>query len=105
MREIGHPGDESVPAMTLPQILASCEVHGPIDLLKCDIEGAEAELFAECADWIDRVRNLVVELHRPYSSQEFLSHLECAGGSFQVYHQRSLEDGSALIFLHSADSD
>lgn len=105
MREIEHPGDESVPAMTLPQILASCEVHGPVDLLKCDIEGAEAELFAECADWIGRVRNLVVELHRPYSSQEFLSDLERAGASFQVYQQRSLDDGSALIFLHSDDPD
>ncbi len=103
IRELEHQEEESLPAMTLPQILASCDVHGPVDLLKCDIEGAESELFAECADWIGRVRNLVVELHRPYSAEDFLAHLDRAGARFQVYYQRSLDDGSELIFLQAAD--
>jgi hypothetical protein len=33
-----------------------------IDVLKCDIEGAEAELF-EDAPWMDRVGMAVVECH------------------------------------------
>jgi FkbM family methyltransferase len=103
MREIEDQEEDSIPAMTLPQILASCDVHEQIDLLKCDIEGAESELFSECADWISRVKNLVVELHRPYSSQRFLSHLDRAGARLQVYFQRSLDDGSELIFLQAAD--
>jgi hypothetical protein len=35
-----------------------------IDLLKIDIEGAEAELFGDtCESWIDRVVTIVMELH------------------------------------------
>jgi FkbM family methyltransferase len=34
-----------------------------IDLLKIDIEGAEKEVFEDCADWIDTVDVLMVELH------------------------------------------
>lgn len=47
----------------------------PIDLLKCDIEGAERELFEHCRGWIDRVRVMVVELHAPYGRDEFLDHV------------------------------
>ena len=39
-----------------------------VDLLKLDIEGAEAELFAPAARperWLPRVRRLVIELHGP----------------------------------------
>lgn len=45
----------------------SSMVHGLpfdcIDILKIDIEGAEAKVFAGNVDWLDRVRNLVIELH------------------------------------------
>ena len=35
-----------------------------IDLLKLDIEGAEAEIFSrDHRDWIDRIRTLVIECH------------------------------------------
>jgi FkbM family methyltransferase len=34
-----------------------------IDLLKVDIEGAEKEVFAASAEWIDKVEVVVVELH------------------------------------------
>jgi FkbM family methyltransferase len=40
---------------------------GTCDLLKCDIEGGEIELFADCRPWIGRVRNMVVETHDPYT--------------------------------------
>jgi FkbM family methyltransferase len=33
------------------------------DILKMDIEAAEAELFAGPTEWLDRVRMLVIELH------------------------------------------
>jgi hypothetical protein len=55
-----------------------------IDLLKCDIEGSEAELFANCAPWIDRVRNLVIEVHPPYSPALLHQHLRAAGWEFDV---------------------
>jgi len=35
-----------------------------IDLLKCDIEGAEVEVFSEgCDEWLSRTRCMVVETH------------------------------------------
>ena len=35
-----------------------------IDLFKCDIEGAELEVFRdECDDWLPRVRSILIEVH------------------------------------------
>lgn len=34
-----------------------------LDLLKMDIEGAERAVFDDCADWIDRVEAIIVEVH------------------------------------------
>ena len=34
-----------------------------VDILKIDIEGAEAKLFAGNCDWLENVRAMVVELH------------------------------------------
>lgn len=53
---------------------------GPIDLLKCDIEGAERELFEHCGGWINRARVMVVELHAPYRREEFLEHVQRGTG-------------------------
>lgn len=56
-------GDEPLAdVVTIDDLL---DEHGldEIDLLKCDIEGAEEELFADCSGWIDRVRLAVVECH------------------------------------------
>ncbi len=53
---------QATEAVTLDRIM---EIHGidRIDLLKMDIEGAEREVLAQSAAWIDRVETLVVELH------------------------------------------
>ena len=53
----------------MSEILEQAGVSGEIDLVKCDIEGAEAEVLARCADWITRVRALVIELHAPYTEE------------------------------------
>ena len=45
-----------------------------VDILKIDIEGAEKEVFAECAAWIGRVDAVIVELHdrmKPGCSDSF----------------------------------
>jgi FkbM family methyltransferase len=58
------PGETgTVPAIDIPAILARSGADR-IPLLKIDIEGAEAPLFAENSDaWLGKVDNLVVELH------------------------------------------
>ena len=88
---------EAIQGLTLPQLLAQ-EGEATIDLLKCDIEGAEAEVFADCHAWIRRVRHLVVELHAPYQAGQLLADLERNGGQFQVYeHQARAE--TEVLFL------
>jgi FkbM family methyltransferase len=59
----GNHGDlEIVQVMSLCDLLEE-KGEKSIDILKLDIEGAEAELF-ECADaWIDRCQVIAVELH------------------------------------------
>lgn len=50
-----------------------------IDLLKCDVEGAEREIFASCDGWISRVEAAVVECHAPYSAASLVADVESAG--------------------------
>ncbi len=49
----------TVPSRRLADILA----QEPIDLLKLDIEGAEAEVLEDCAAALSSVRALIVEIH------------------------------------------
>jgi FkbM family methyltransferase len=62
--EAGVGRGASVPATTIPQILAPLEAEGcrPF-IVKADIEGAEADLFSTNIGWIDQVPLLIVELH------------------------------------------
>lgn len=61
-----------------------------IGVLKCDIEGAEAEVFADCADWIDRVDAMSVECHSDVMpTQALLSAVSRNGGHFDVRHLES----------------
>jgi FkbM family methyltransferase len=76
------PGSIPVPVKTVPAILAEHGIDGPVDLLKCDIEGAEAELFSDCSAWIGRVRNIVIEVHSPYTVEALLGDLARAGASY-----------------------
>ena len=83
---VSEPQTEStaIPAYTMADILELGKVTGDIDLLKCDIEGSEQQLFADCAGWIGRVRHMMIELHPPYSKPAFLDDLARAGSGLKV---------------------
>ena len=98
------PGGEQVDAITLSQLLEQTAVTGSIDLLKCDIEGAEAEVFADCSEWIRKVRNLVIELHSPYSRQQLLQDLERGGGKFEVTAESPGAENTTVLFLRQAEA-
>jgi FkbM family methyltransferase len=51
------------PVLPADHILQQDHPTGTIDIVKCDIEGAEEEVFSTCESWIHRVRYLVAELH------------------------------------------
>ncbi len=58
---VGEGADPTVATLTVPEIIRR---HGPIDVLKMDIEGAEKEVFSAAdLSWLDQVRCLIVELH------------------------------------------
>jgi len=63
VREARPDEQADVTAYDVPALLALCPVD-TVDLLKIDIEGSETALFSSNVDrWIDRVRNICIELH------------------------------------------
>ena len=66
------PGSpDKVVAFTMPELLQRHCPSAVIDLLKCDIEGTEAELFRNCGEWLKKVRFVLVELHGNYRLVDF----------------------------------
>ena len=66
-------GSNTLPAVDIATLLeeSGCD---RISILKMDIEGAEKAVFAENFEaWIDRVDNIVIELHGPEAERIFWS--------------------------------
>jgi FkbM family methyltransferase len=85
MVDLDDAGEGSVDVVTMDDVIELAGA-GSIDLLKCDIEGAERELFADCASWIGRVGAIVVECHGGSSVDHLLADLERNGATFEVRH-------------------
>jgi FkbM family methyltransferase len=66
---VGAEGDETVPAVTLGRLI---DLVGSVsvDLLKLDIEGAEAVVLHEASSVLARVERLVVEIHSDRIDEE-----------------------------------
>jgi FkbM family methyltransferase len=70
-----------------------------LDVLKCDVEGSEQEIFKNCQRWVHRVNHMIVETHHPgYSPQELYRQLRDAGWHFEVTDERA-GDNHSLSFL------
>ena len=80
------PGAELIPCVSIPTLLRTANIE-QIDLLKVDIEGAEKELFADCRNWIGRVRNIAIETHSPYTVDDFYKALRAADWPFEIVHE------------------
>ena len=85
-RTIGNENtdERSVEVLPLAEVLETHAKGQRIDLLKCDIEGAERELFEDCGAWIGRVEAIVIELHPTYGLPALMQALNRAGADFQV---------------------
>jgi FkbM family methyltransferase len=66
----GDPGPVRVPSVRLRDFL-----NQPVDFLKMDIEGAEAEVIPDCAGLLGNVRYLFLEYHSHHSEQQTLHRL------------------------------
>jgi FkbM family methyltransferase len=80
----GDGGDVDV--ITMASLLEDAGFEH-VDVLKCDIEGAEAEVFADCGSWIGRVDAMSVECHSDVLATEaLLASVSENGGRFSVRH-------------------
>lgn len=96
---------ESVPVRPVAQILEEERPEGKIDILKCDIEGGEAEVFAHCASWIQRVRHLVVELHEGRDEAWLQRRLRENGGRFELQGIQKGHGDAVLVWCRSEAED
>ncbi|HZL35045.1 MAG TPA: FkbM family methyltransferase [Tepidisphaeraceae bacterium] len=74
-----------------------------IDVLKCDVEGSEKEIFTDCKQWISRVNYLIVEVHHPYKVHDLYDDLRAAGWDFDIAEERQ-DDTHGLAFLQHKPS-
>ena len=70
-----HPGENgSAKALTMGSLISLS--GGSVDLLKLDVEGSEKEIFGpDAADWLPKVRNILIELHGPDCQSRFFDAL------------------------------
>lgn len=81
MAQKGGGSGPTVRKLTVPQALAEAGVSqgSMIDVLKCDIEGGEAEVFGDCAGWIGHVKYFAVEVHAPYTADHLIRDMRAGG--------------------------
>jgi FkbM family methyltransferase len=82
--DVGETG--SIEVLTVPELLARAGVAAAaaIDIVKCDIEGAERELFESCGDWIGRVGMLAVATHDGYTIAGVVADIAAAGSRVET---------------------
>jgi len=90
------PGQISI--LTMPELLQRHCSEGVIDLLKCDIEGSEAELFSNCRSWLQKIRFGVVELHGDYRLKNFERDLMESGVPSEILWSEEKIDFSLVLF-------
>lgn len=99
---VAGSGSVEVPVVTMQDLLddAGFEI---VDILKCDIEGAERLVFADCSPWIDRVRVLEIECHAPYGVDDLVADLLRNGARFDVLeHTRNPAFACEVALLRNA---
>jgi len=74
--ELGTRVIERVRVKTVPEILSELGLGPTIDLVKCDIEGGEEDLFSKNADWLRFVSHLIVEIHGGYVLDRLLADVQ-----------------------------
>src|SRR5260370_5415872 len=67
LAQVGEPGRVAKETETDTIRVPACRLRDyldqPVDLLKVDIEGAEAQVLPDCEDRLHNVRNIIVESH------------------------------------------
>ncbi len=93
---------ERIPVVTMANLMQEFG-FAEIDLLKCDIEGAEVELFQECSGWISRIRHLAIETCPPYSISILEQKLAASGIQFIKLHHGAPDGVHELALFRRSD--
>ena len=100
LRATDRHGDEApIMGTTMEEFLTDCGVPEQIDLLKCDIEGGESDIFKNCAGWIRRCRFMVAEVHAPYSVLEMIDDICRAGAHIRNYQCEGKNSELTLVIV------
>lgn len=67
---IGNDGGCVVPGLTFSDLLDKVDSDRRVDLMKIDIEGAEESFLCGSSEALNRVDNVVIELHRRYCNTD-----------------------------------
>jgi FkbM family methyltransferase len=87
MRQANPQDKEIITCYSVPTLMQKVAATS-VDLLKVDIEGAEAKLFESCEAWIGNVACIVVECDPPYTHDLFLADLTRANWKPEVVFRR-----------------
>jgi FkbM family methyltransferase len=100
MSDVHDADDADTDVLTMEQLIERAGIER-IDVLKCDVEGAEVELFADCASWIGLVDCMVVECHADVMTAESLMQaLARNGARFELLHvERNPQFGYEMATL------
>jgi FkbM family methyltransferase len=89
----------NVDVVTMPQLIDLFDLER-IDVLKCDIEGAEAELFADCSAWINRVDTMIIETHEPaITAGQLIASVQEADPHLAARVVSSNDSGQAMVLF------
>jgi FkbM family methyltransferase len=85
------PGASHVQGITVDRLMDQCGIRY-IDLLKIDIEGAEAEVFADPSRWLGRVGAIAIEPHDRFRAG-------CSRSLFLATPDFSVKRKGEMVFL------
>lgn len=86
VRAAERENDANVTAITIPMLMEELGWNR-IDIFKCDIEGAELNVFAGPCPWLDKVRVLYVETHGSAAEAQVLAAVSSHGFSVRTYRE------------------
>jgi len=99
----GRSSASGIPVIPLLEIIGRADATGPGAsrvILKCDIEGAERELFLHMHEWEDRVDYIILELHMEFlTERELHSCIEGSSYHWRIHGDISRESVLAVIGL------
>jgi FkbM family methyltransferase len=99
---VGEEGTLRVPAIGIAELMD----RGPVDFLKMDIEGAEADVLPACAPMLRDVRNVFVEYHSPAGRPQRLDGIIdiLVNAGFRIAMQTVKSPASPFLPRPSSDS-